>query len=157
MHLTIKRGIIIKSLAIVAAVVIAITIGVVGVMAATGYFQTVQHQATGIAAPPPPPPPPTQTYTFQLFNSDGVTPLPQPIPWGDVTVGTPKNYVVTVKNTGNQTYSVGVDLTNVPAGWTLAATPITALAPGVSANTTLTLSTTATGVVNFGTDFQATY
>lgn len=131
-------------------------IAAVGVLyAAIGATKPVQHQATGVAAAPPPPPP--ATYAFDLYEADGVTALPQPIQWGNVTVGTPATKDVVVKNTGTGAFSVAVDTAAVPAGWTLTASPVTGLAPGSAATMTLTLNTAVVGVVNFTTNFEATY
>lgn len=120
--------------------------------AAVGQITPVTHEATGIETLPPPP-----THSFALFEADGVTPLAQPIVWGNVEIGSPATKDIVIKNTGTGAVSVAADVSSIPSGWTLTVTPITGLAPGDSATTTLTLSTTQTGVVNFVTDFKVEY
>jgi hypothetical protein len=123
-----------------------------GVLAATGSLQTVGHTATGVSAAPP-----AANYSFQLFESDNVTILATPIAWGSVVIGTPSTKTIRVKNTGNQAYSVVVDVSGVPAGWNMTATPIAGLAPGTTAPLTLTLATTSAGAVAFDTNIKAEY
>jgi hypothetical protein len=128
-----------------------------GVASATiGFTVPVSHHVIITEVPPPPPPPPTPTYTFELFESDNTTPLGLPIQW-TFQVGSQQIKTIIVKNTGNQTFSVTVDNSTVPAGFTLTASAVTGLAPGGTATMTLTLQATTAGTYDFTTNFRSEY
>lgn len=135
-----------RTLVLAAVICLVLIAAVAGAAAAVaGYTVNVQHTANGVQAITP-------TFTFSVFEQDGVTPV-SAIQWGNVTIGTPVVHHLVIKNTGNQTITVSLDTSAVPAGWTLSFPPVVGLTAGSQVAVDVTISTTSTGSVNFPAPF----